>query len=150
MAMALSCIGCANKQQPKNVDDVVAHLEQTEEELRADISDEANCENDSCDFQDCLSGVWPPINCYVTEELAKKIVSQKGDVNALNANEETPLMFAKDAKTAKLLIDAGADLDGKVKGRTKEHIIREHLMMAHNLIHPMTEVNHLNLYVALA
>lgn len=130
--MTLSFSGCVNKQQLKTAEDAAVHSEQNEDNFKANISDEANCENDNCDFQDCLSNVWPPINCYVTEELAQKIVSQNGDVNALNANEETPLMFAKDAATAKILIDAGADLNGKAKGRTKEQIMTP-LIFAINL-----------------
>ncbi len=123
MVMALSFLGCAKQHPLKTADDAVVHSEQNEETLKADSSDVASCENDSCDFEDCLSSVWPPIHCYVTEEMAKEIVSQKVDVNALNANEETPLMFAKDAQTAKILIDAGADLNGKANGRTKDQMM---------------------------
>ncbi len=129
ITIVLFVLGCASKQQLKTANDAVVQSELNGE---ADSSDEASCENDSCDFEDCLSSVWPPINCYVTEEIAKQIVLQKGDVNALNANEETPLMFAKDVKTAKILIDAGADIDGKAEGRTKDQMMTP-LIFAINL-----------------
>ncbi len=106
--------GCATTKKEPAQPALQSQIENTANDETQATTEAPQASADNSVVNDCPS--WPNENCFVTSQLAANLV--KSNTLTTNSLNQTPLMLVKDADAAKILIDAGINVNAADNNRT--------------------------------